>query len=176
MSNLLSQFPRTIDLPTQSSKYWAKEKDRYLRQLLIKDIQDHTGREVIVYYSSINAGIGATDADDISEIIDGLDQRQADIILQTLGGVVDCVEKLVSVLKHRLSDYRVIVPSWAKSGGTVIAISGREVLLGVNSELGPIDPQMFINNYGYVPCQFISDDDSQPFCLRKVASSAVKRM
>ena len=34
------QFPRSGELPTQSSKYWAKEKDRYLRQLLISDIED----------------------------------------------------------------------------------------------------------------------------------------
>lgn len=173
---LTQQFPRTNGLPTQSSKFWAKEKDRYLRQLLLADLEAHTGREVIVYYSQLFEGIGHSDSDDLSEIIEGLSTESADIILQTPGGLVDAVEKVVTVLKARLDDYRVIVPSWAKSGGTVIAISSDEILLGVNSELGPIDPQMTIPGIGSVPCEFVANDQAQPQVIRDLADSAVKRM
>lgn len=173
---LTKQFPRERTLPSQSSRFWAKEKDRYLRQLLIADLENLTGREVIVYHAQLDRGITHTDADDISEIIDGLSTREADFIIHTPGGSVDAVEKLITVLRMRLDHYRVIVPSVAKSGGTVAAISSNRILLGVNSELGPIDPQFLLPEYGSVPCQIIAEDDQSPQILRKLAEFAVARM
>lgn len=173
---LISQFPRTNALPSQSSKFWAKEKDRYLRQLLIADLEELTGREVVVYFAKLSEGINHSDPDDLSEIIDGLAGDDIDLIIQTPGGLVDAVEKFVTVLRQRGKNYRVIVPSLAKSGGTVIAMSASKILLGVNSELGPIDPQFVMPNLGPVPCQFIADDETQPPVLRSLAKSAVDRM
>lgn len=173
---LANQFPRSEDLPTQSSKFWAKEKDRYLRQLLISDIENTTKRETIVYFSQLDQGISHTDSDDVSEIIDGLKTGDIDLIIQTPGGMVDAVEKFVTVLKARLTSYRVIVPSWAKSGGTVIAMSSQKILLGVNSELGPIDPQMFMPDFGPVPCEFVAKDDTQPNIVQQIAEASVQRM
>jgi hypothetical protein len=173
---LTSQFPRTTALPSQSSKFWAKEKDRYLRQLLIADLEAVTGREVVVYFAKLSEGINHSDPDDLSEIIDGLAGNEIDLMLQTPGGLVDAVEKFVTVLRQRGKKYRVIVPSLAKSGGTVIAMSAESILLGVNSELGPIDPQFVMPNLGPVPCQFIADDTTQPPVLRSLAKSAVDRM
>ena len=164
-------FPRTKDLPTQSAKYWAKEKDRYIRQLLISDIESHTKREIIVYFASASEGISHSDADDISEIISGLRSTKAvDLIINTPGGVVDSVEKIVSVLKSRLKDYRVIVPNFAKSGGTVIALSAKSIVLGVNSELGPIDPQ-----FNGVPCDVLAKAHPDPI-VQEMAKLAVERM
>ena len=45
---------------------------------------------------------------------------------------------------------RVIVPRRAKSNGTVIAFCGHSILMGCDSELGPIDP--FVNG---IPADFI---------------------
>ncbi|MGL4766924.1 MAG: SDH family Clp fold serine proteinase [Formosimonas sp.] len=164
-------FPRTKDLPTQSAKYWAKEKDRYIRQLLISDIEEITNREIIVYFAAHSEGISHTDADDISEIISGLrNPKKIDLIINTPGGVVDSVEKVISVLQSRVKDYRVIVPNFAKSGGTVIALSAKSIVLGVNSELGPIDPQF--NN---VPCDVIAKAHNDPI-IKELALLAVERM
>ena len=176
---ILNQFPRSKDLPTQSSKYWAKEKDRYLRQLLLADLKERTGRETLVYFSQLNEGINHTDADDLSEVIEGLDTKDIDLIIQTPGGGVDAVEKLITLLKCRLDSYRVIVPSWAKSGGTAIAISSKQILLGINSELGPIDPQMVmvVNDQPTpVPCEFVVDDVTQPHLVQQIAKTSVERM
>ena len=170
-----SQFPRSGKLPSQSSKYWAKEKDRYLRQLLISDIEEETGRELVVYFARLDQPIIETDSDDLSEIFEGVESKDVDILLHTPGGRVDAVEKIVTVLRNRTTDYRAIVPSWAKSGGTVIALSSSSILLGINSELGPIDPQMGTSEYGPVPAEFISNDESQPDILRKMAKTSIKR-
>lgn len=173
----LGQFPRTSELTSQSPKYWAKEKDRYLRQLLILDIEECTGRPLIVYFSQLNQEINHTDPDDLAEIIQDVPGRTADLLIQTPGGSVDACEKIISVLRKRFDDYRVIVPSWAKSAGTVIALSSNEIVLGLNSELGPIDPQFKIDGQP-IPCQIIvaNTDPKLPQHLRQMAELATMRM
>jgi len=171
----LSQFPRTADLTSQSPKYWAKEKDRYLRQLLILDIEALTGRPLVVFYSQLNQQIGHHDPDDIAEIIQAVDGKSADIFVQTPGGSADACEKIISVLRKKFDDYRVIVPSWAKSAGTVIALSSSKIVLGINSELGPIDPHFRIGE-NLVPCQVVAADTGLALHIRTMADLASKRM
>lgn len=171
----LSQFPRTPDLTSQSPKYWAKEKDRYLRQLLILDIEAETGRPLFVYFSQLNQEISHSDPDDMAEILSAIDADEADFFIQTPGGSVDACEKIISVLKKKFKSYRVIVPSWAKSAGTVIALGSSKILLGINSELGPIDPHFTVNNLP-VPCQLVATDPALPQHFRDMADLAAKRM
>jgi hypothetical protein len=169
------RFPRSSDPPAQSPKYWVKEKDRYLRQLLISDIEAVTGRSLVVFFSQLDQEIGHTDPDDLSEILLGISATEADIFIQTPGGNVDATEKIISLLKHRLAGgYRVIVPSWAKSAGTIIALSADKIVLGINSELGPIDPQFRTPN-GNIPCELIASDPNQPHHLRQMADLTVQR-
>jgi hypothetical protein len=171
---LQSHFPRSSELPTQSPKYWTKEKDRYLRQLLINDIEEITKREFLVYFSQLDQPISAADPDDLSEIISGAKSKHIDLMLQTPGGEVDATEKLVSVLRKSFTSFRVIVPSWAKSAGTVIAISSNEIVMGVNSELGPIDPQFPVNG-NLFPAEILAGDPEFPQHLRDFFSNAVSR-
>lgn len=173
--NLQEHFPRSSNLPTQSPKYWTKEKDRYLRQLLISDIEDVTGRALLVYFAQLDQSISASDPDDLSEIISGIESKDVDILLQTPGGDVDATEKIVSVLRKSFSSYRVIVPSWAKSAGTVIALSSQEIIMGVNSELGPIDPHFQTQN-GMMPAELLAKDPHFPQHLREYFGNAVTRM
>ncbi len=164
-----SDFPRTADLPRQSPKYWVKEKDRYLRQILIEDIEDITGRQLVVYFT--NKGmIDFRDADDISEVLDDCQTTDIDLLLQTPGGIIDACEKVISVLKLRGGAYRVIIPSWAKSAGTIIALSSSSIVMGVNSELGPIDPQ-----FNGIPAEFIRDDPEEKYPYKQIAESAISR-
>jgi len=168
-------FPRTADLPAQSSKYWAKEKDRYLRQLLISDIEEETKRELVVYFSRLDQYISEIDADDLAEVLEGVESKEIDLLLHTSGGLIDSVEKFVGVLRQMHVNYRVIVPSWAKSGGTLIALSSQELLLGVSSELGPIDPQITLPDYGSVSAEFVAADNTQPEILKSIAKADMAR-
>jgi ClpP class serine protease len=170
-----TQFPRTPDLPVQSTKYWAKEKDRYIRQLLIGDIEEETKRELVVYFSRLDQYISETDADDLAEVLQGVESKDIDLLLHTSGGLIDSVEKFVGVLRQLKINYRVIVPSWAKSGGTLIALSAQELLLGISSELGPIDPQITLPDYGSVSAEFVAADTSQPEILKSIANADMKR-
>lgn len=174
-STVQNQFPRTADLPTQSAKYWVKEKDRYLRQLLIQDIEATTGRPLVVYFSQLSQQIDHTDPDDIAEIISAIPETEVDLFIQTPGGLVDATEKIVSVLQKKFTNYRVIVPSWAKSAGTVIALSSSKIVFGINSELGPIDPHWDVGGM-LIPCELIAADPQFPQHVQQMAGMAAKRM
>jgi ATP-dependent protease ClpP protease subunit len=168
------QFPRSQLLPMQSSKYWVKEKDRYIQQLLISDIQVATQRPFFVYFAQLDQVINHTDPDYLAEILSGIQGDEADFLIQTPGGIVDATEKLIGILRQKLKAWRVIVPSWAKSAGTVIALSAQEIVLGLNSELGPIDPQ-WITGGLQIPCEILSNDAAQPYHIKELAKLAVER-
>ena len=46
------KFPRSDNLPSQSPLFWVEQKDRYLRQLLIRDIEERTQRRLVVYFAN----------------------------------------------------------------------------------------------------------------------------
>lgn len=146
-------FPRTKDLPKQSPLFWVNHKDRYLRQLLIEDIEEETGRCLIVYFTDCdhtNAMIDVGDDVHLAELLGGCIGKPVDLLLETNGGMTDATEKLCSLLREMAPDLRVIVPRRAKSNGTVLTMCGQSVVLGMESELGPIDP--FV---GQVPVHFV---------------------
>lgn len=138
-----SQFPRGSALPTQSPIFWVQQKDRYLRQLLIKDIEDVTGRRLIVYFANRFKNESQIDAGDLSymaELVDDIKRAPTDLLLETNGGSTDATEAIVSLLQSVVPDLRVIVTSAAKSNGTMICLAASEIIMGPTSELGPIDP------------------------------------
>jgi hypothetical protein len=146
-------FPRTPDLPPQSPLFWVTHKDRYLRQQLIRDLEADTGRALIVYFANSNDPAAQIDGNDdqyVAEVLNAVAGKPVDLLLETNGGATDATEKICSLLRSGAPDLRVVVPRRAKSNGTVIALSGQKILMGLESELGPIDPS--INN---VPVEFV---------------------
>ena len=66
-----------------------------------------------------------------------------DLILHTPGGSIASTETIVRYLHQMFdTDIRVIVPQLAMSAGTMIACCSREIVMGKQSSLGPIDPQL----------------------------------
>lgn len=151
------EFPRGIALPSQSPLFWVQQKDRYLRQLLIRDIEGLTGRRLIVYFANrfkAEAQITAGDIPYIAELLNDVGAGEpVDLFLETPGGQTDATESIVSLLQSTVSDLRVVVPNSAKSNGTVICLAGKEIVMGPTSELGPIDPSI-----QGVPCTILAED------------------
>lgn len=146
-------FPRTKFAPAQSPLFWVTHKDRYLRQLLIRDIEEQTGRSLVVYFTDCDRTAAQIDqSDDVAfaELLAPLAGMPVDLLLETNGGLTDATEKICSLLRQTTADLRVIVPRRAKSNGTVIALCGSEIIMGYQSELGPIDP-----SFAGVPAEFI---------------------
>ncbi len=75
--------------------------------------------------------------------INGLDTTAGlDLILHTPGGEVAATEAIISYLQSKFENIRVIVPQLAMSGGTMIACSAHQIVMGKHSSLGPVDPQI----------------------------------
>ena len=64
------------------------------------------------------------------------------VILDTPGGIVEVVERIVRVLRRHYAEVKFIIPNRAMSAGTVLAMSGDAILMDYHSCLGPIDPQL----------------------------------
>lgn len=64
------------------------------------------------------------------------------IILETTGGYIETVKRLVDIMRRHYKHVSFVIPSHAYSAGTVLALSGDRILMDYYSVLGPIDPQM----------------------------------
>ncbi len=67
-------------------------------------------------------------------------KRAVTIILDTPGGVVEVVERMVAVIRFIYREVIVIVPDRAMSAGTILALSADKIMMDHFSCLGPIDP------------------------------------
>lgn len=111
-----------------------------------------TGRNVITYYSAwlnkrfldnIDIDINDGDMEGFMACVYSMTcENGLDLILHTPGGDPTATESIVNYLRDKFnSDIRVIVPQIAMSAGTMLACAGKEIVMGKQSSLGPIDPQ-----------------------------------
>jgi ClpP class serine protease len=168
------QFPRSKDLPSQSPLFWVEQKDRYLRQQLIRDIEEQTGRRLVVYFANRyeNAQIDAKDPTYMAEALGDVKGQPLDLMLQTGGGQTDATEALISLIQNTIPDFRVIVVEAAKSNGTLLALAAKSVVMGPTSQLGPIEPSV-----QGIPCSILDTPETAAtnFPLHMVGKFALKQ-
>lgn len=125
---------------------------RYLKKLAAK-----TKRNIIIYYSgwlqkseffrhqAWDFLLNDADKNGLMSTIYEMDRSKGlDLILHTPGGDMAATKSLVDYLRQMFGkDIRAIVPQIAMSGGTMIALACKEIVMGKHSNLGPIDPQFF---------------------------------
>ncbi|WP_163328048.1 SDH family Clp fold serine proteinase [Desulfurobacterium thermolithotrophum] len=70
------------------------------------------------------------------------DDMPIDLIVHTPGGLALAATQIASALVKHKSPVRVIVPHYAMSGGTLIALAADEIVMDPNAVLGPLDPQL----------------------------------
>ena len=64
------------------------------------------------------------------------------ILLETGGGYIETVKRLVDVMRRHYKHVSFVIPDYAYSAGTVLALSGDDIYMDYYSILGPIDPQV----------------------------------
>jgi ATP-dependent protease ClpP protease subunit len=122
-----------------------------IRRKYLKQLFDHTSRNIIAYYSGFLSKPGIAQLEITDEDKNGfmmavhkLDRTKGlDLILHTPGGEFAATQSIVNYL-HKMfkKDIRAIVPQIAMSAGTMIACSCKKILMTEHSNLGPIDPQL----------------------------------
>ena len=134
----------------------------FVRRKYLTKIYEKTGRNVIAYYSGwlqkptyADVAINDKDKSAFMANIHSLDRSKGlDLILHTPGGDVAATESIIDYLRTMFNgNIRAIIPQISMSGGTMIALSCKEIMLGKQSNLGPIDPQM-----NGIACQAVLDE------------------
>lgn len=73
------------------------------------------------------------------------------VVLTTNGGYIETVQRIVETLRHHYEHVGFIIPNYAFSAGTVLAMSGDDIYMDYYSRLGPIDPQVLNDKNRWVP-------------------------
>ena len=97
--------------------------------------------DALVIFSPMVSGLDAQ----VKHNIESLDSNRADrlvVILDTYGGVIEVVERIVNTIRKYYNEMDVIIPDHAMSAGTIFALSADNIYMNYFSYLGPIDPQV----------------------------------
>lgn len=121
-----------------------------IRRNYLNKLHELTGRNVIIYYSGWlqKPNLDGAEVNDAAKngfmtVVHQLDRSKGlDLLLHTPGGETAATESLVDYLHAMFgTDIRAFVPQLAMSAGTMIACACKEIFMGKQSSLGPIDPQ-----------------------------------
>ena len=86
------------------------------------------------------------DIDDSEEVLRAIrltpPETPIDIIIHTPGGIALAATQIAFALEAHRGRKTVMVPHYAMSGGTLIAMAADEIMMDANAVLGPVDPQL----------------------------------
>ncbi len=126
----------------------------------IKEVEDARGKRAICYFANLFSPFNSIDeADDLpfTEMVNAIPAniREIDVLLVTPGGSGAQAANFVSTLRKRFDIVNFIVIDKAMSAGTILIMSGDEIVMSKESKFGPIDPQIPSRDGRYVPAQSI---------------------
>lgn len=132
------------------------ERKTYLRK--ISEIRG--GRSIITYASNFRVPdpancIWQEDLLPLSDQLSNLGGSSLDVIIETPGGSGEVAEDMVRMIRNKFEDVAFIIPGSAKSAGTIMVMSGDDILMEPDSSLGPIDAQMNRQGVGFSAEAFI---------------------
>jgi len=122
-----------------------------VRKKYLTLLHQHTKRNLIAYYSGwLSKGsvflsdINDEDKNGFMTTLHRLDRKLGlDLILHTPGGGIAATQSIVTYLQKMFgNDIRAFVPQISMSAGTIVACCCKEIWMGKQSNLGPIDPQL----------------------------------
>jgi ClpP class serine protease len=125
----------------------------FSRQRLISKIEHDRGSRVILLVhrqetmSFLDFPVYRyIDVDDSEEVLRAIHMTDKDVpidlILHTPGGLVLASLQIAEAIKKHKGKVTVFVPHYAMSGGTLISLAAREIVMSEHAVLGPVDPQL----------------------------------
>lgn len=103
--------------------------------------------DVIILRSPMVYGLDDIVREEIELIVEaathngGQPRTKLTVLLETTGGYIEIVERIVAVFRRHYVEVDFVIPNFAYSAGTVLALSGDNIYMDYYSVLGPIDPQ-----------------------------------
>jgi ClpP class serine protease len=127
-------------------------RDRHRRDLLRRLEQQRDSRVITLIHrqetvSLLGLPFGRyIDIDDSEQLLRAIrmtpPEMPIDLLLHTPGGLVLASDQIAHALKRHDGKVTVIVPHYAMSGGTLVALAADEILMDPDAVLGPVDPQL----------------------------------
>ncbi|MBL8010516.1 MAG: hypothetical protein JNJ64_07910 [Flavobacteriales bacterium] len=111
----------------------------------LKAIEQTLDADLITYFGPISRRVD----DSIREALESRENKRnrLAVIIETGGGLIDVAQRIAYTMRKHYDYIYFIVPNYSMSAGTLLALSGNEILMDYYSVLGPIDPQ-FQNDRG----------------------------
>ncbi len=133
------------------SKGWAHAQFEEELNRLINEYSKIRNCNLLVYVAPTQSNIpdvilSQKDFYFIKDILDAtiIKKENLDIYLETPGGSGETAEEIVKYIRKKYNKVSFVICGEAKSAGTIIAMSGDEILMTDTGSLGPIDAQMLI--------------------------------
>jgi len=133
-------------------QYFRWRRDRRRRQLIRKIEEQRRSRLITLIHRQEGLGFFGLafgrfiDIDDSEQLLKAIRMTPGDmpidLVLHTPGGLVLASDQIAHALKRHPGKVTVIVPHYAMSGGTLVALAADEILMDPDSVLGPVDPQL----------------------------------
>lgn len=164
-------MPAWDDLLNKLNALPANERGNWIFEQLagaLSQIGALRGNRNVIFYGSaflqkpgappLTTMITAEDLNGLMAVIYKMDcSKGLTLVLHTPGGVTTAAESVVAYLRSKFDDIEVIVPAFAMSAGTMIALAADRIIMGRQSQLGPIDPQLGLPNGRSVSAQSVVD-------------------
>jgi ClpP class serine protease len=127
------------------------------------------------------------DVEDAEELLRGIrsaGSRPIDVIVHSPGGQLLPSIQIARALKNHSHKTRAIIPHYAMSGGTIIALACDEIVMDSDAVIGPIDPQVGDVIRGSYPAHSWiyatemkgKEADDASFVMRHISEKALRMM
>ena len=146
-NDLLTEFDRNKN--EQAAVNWLRGRQD---QTLGRISERRRNRNVIFYASAFlqkpqappfTLQISHEDINGFMSVMFGMDwSKGLTLVLHTPGGITNAAETVVAYLDSKFDQIEVIIPTFAMSTGTMISLAAENIVMGRQSQLGPIDPQI----------------------------------
>jgi len=107
---------------------------------------------LLMYYSQAEkAGMYSPDVSLVYTLLRRVDKtKPLAVFIHSGGGDIHTAYKLVKLF-HKCCEYKSIIPEFAKSAATLVAIGADKILMSPIAELGPLDPIIQFENGTEIP-------------------------
>jgi len=139
----------------------AKELENELLKLIEKYNRTKKGDTFLFVYAGAigkpipDIPISMDDYYIIFDMLKNVEKKELDFYIETPGGSGEAVEEIARFLRSKFDNINFVISGEAKSAGTILALSGNDILMTKSGSLGPIDAQIkigrtIISAYDYI--------------------------
>jgi hypothetical protein len=166
MIYMSNSMKRIIDVSEENDPKLLKkllETSKKNKAVLLTLIAPYVGRKVTPT-KTLNASIGFSEEFATETVIDEIkkrtDSKTLMLLVNSPGGLVQSSYKVARALRKAFNKIIVFVPHIAASGGTLIALTGNEIVMGMMSQFSPLNPSKENENGSETSAQAVVDAHS----------------